>query len=82
MVGLFNSQLGEFDLDALVVNNITIKGSLGSPNVWEETIHLLETGRIRAAPLITERRPLSEAAEVFRMMAERRADLVKAVLLP
>lgn len=82
MVGLFNSQLGRIDLDALVVNNITLKGSLGSPNVWEETIHLMETAKIRAGPLITERRALSEAAEVFQMMAERRPDLVKAVLVP
>jgi len=82
VVGLFNSQMGEIDLDALVVNNITIKGSLGSPGVWEETIHLLESGQIRATPLITHRRPLSEAAEVLAMMAERRPNLIKAVLLP
>ena len=82
MVGLFNSQRGELDLDALVVNNITLKGSLGSPNNWDETLHLMETGQIKAAPLITERRPLAEAAAVFKMMAERRPELIKAVLLP
>jgi 2-desacetyl-2-hydroxyethyl bacteriochlorophyllide A dehydrogenase len=82
LVGLFNSQMGEVDLDALVVNNITIKGSLGSPGVWEETIALLETGRIRAAPLITHRRPLAEADDIMAMMAERRTDLIKAVLTP
>jgi L-iditol 2-dehydrogenase len=82
LVGLFNSQKGEIDLDALVVNNITLKGSLGSPNVWEETLYLLETGAIRAGPLITHRRPLSEALQVLQMMEERRPDLIKAVLLP
>jgi len=82
LVGLFNSQWGSFDLDALVVNNITIKGSLGSPNVWDETLDLLMTGRIQAGPLITHRYPLSETAEVFQRMAERPDDLIKAVLLP
>jgi L-iditol 2-dehydrogenase len=82
LVGLFNSQKGEIDLDALVVNNIKIKGSLGSPNVWDETLYLLETGRIRAAPLITHRRPLSEALNVLQMMEERQPDLIKAVLVP
>jgi L-iditol 2-dehydrogenase len=82
MVGLFNSQKGEIDLDALVVNNITLKGSLGSPNVWEETLHLLETGAIRAGPLITHRRPLPEALAVLEMMEERQPDLIKAVLVP
>jgi L-iditol 2-dehydrogenase len=82
VVGLFNSQKGEIDLDALVVNNITLKGSLGSPNVWEETLHLLETGAIRAGPLITHRRALSEALQVLQMMEERQPDLIKAVLVP
>ena len=82
MVGLFNSQWGAIDLDALVVNNITLKGSLGSPNVWDETLHLMESGRINTEPLITERRPLSEAEKVFQRMAERHPHLIKAVLLP
>ena len=82
MVGLFNSQWGEIDLDALVVNNVTIRGSLGSPNVWDETIHLMESGRIRTGPLITGRYPLSEAEKVFQMMAERSPNLIKAILLP
>jgi 2-desacetyl-2-hydroxyethyl bacteriochlorophyllide A dehydrogenase len=82
LVGLFNGQKGEIDLDALVVNNITIKGSLGSPNVWDETLYLLETGAIQARPLITHRQPLSEALHVLQMMEERKPDLIKAVLVP
>jgi L-iditol 2-dehydrogenase len=82
LIGLFNSQIGEFDLDAFVVNNITMQGSLGSPNVWDETIAMMETGRIRTAPLITERMPLANAPLVFKMMAEKRPDLVKVVLEP
>jgi L-iditol 2-dehydrogenase len=82
MVSLFNSQKGELDLDALVVNNITLKGSLGSPNVWDETLYLMESGRIRAAPLITERQPLAEALAVFKMMEDKRPDLIKAILVP
>ncbi len=82
LVGLFNSQRGELDLDALVVNNITLQGSLGSPNVWDETIHLMETGRIKAAPLISVRMPLAQVEDVFRLMEAKAPDLVKAVLLP
>ena len=82
MVGLFNSQWGELDLDAFVVNSITLKGALGSPNVWDETIHLMETGRIRAEPLITKRRPLAEAAEVLTLMERKPPELIKTVLLP
>ena len=82
MVGLFNSQRGEIDLDAFVVNNITLRGALGSPNVWPETLQLMEAGRICAEPPITARRPLAQAVDVLQWMAGRPSELVKAVLLP
>lgn len=82
LVGLFNSQWGELDLDAFVVNNVTLKGALGSPNVWDETICLMETGRIQAKALISERRPLAQAAEVLALMERRPPELIKAILLP
>lgn len=82
LIGLFNSQMGELDLDAFVVNNITLQGSLGSPNVWDETIQLMETGKIRTAPLITGREPLRQVEDVFALMAARDPGLVKTVLLP
>ncbi len=82
MVGLFGSRMGEIDLDALVVNNITIKGSLGSPNVWDEALRLMANGSIQTRPLISVQLPLARAPDVFQMMEERRSDLIKAVLLP
>jgi len=82
MVGLFNSRVGEIDLDALVVNNVTIKGSLGSPNVWAETLHLMENGSIQARPLISARLPLAQTLDAFKMMEEKRPELIKVVLLP
>jgi threonine dehydrogenase-like Zn-dependent dehydrogenase len=42
----------------------------------------LETEKIRAEPLITHRRPLSQALQVLQMMEERQPDLIKAVLVP
>lgn len=82
MIGLFNSQMGELDLDAFVVNNITLQGSLGSPNVWDETIQLMENGIIKTAPLITDRQPLKQVEAVFASMAAKDPGLVKTVLLP
>ena len=82
LTGVFGGQSGALDLDAVVLKNLTIKGALGSPNVWPETLHLIESGRIQTAPLITMRRPLAEAAEVLALLEARRPDLVKAVLLP
>ena len=42
----------------------------------------MESGRIRAEPLITHRRPLGDAEEVLRMIEAREPDLIKAVLTP
>ena len=82
MAGLFNSQRGEIAPDAFVVNNITLRGALGSPNAWPETLQLMEAGRIRAEPLITARLPLAQAVDVLQWMARRPPELVKVVLLP
>lgn len=82
LVGLFNSQWGSFDLDALVVNNITVMGSLGSPNVWDETLYLMQSGKIQASPLITERYALDDAEAALTHINGRPPELIKAVLVP
>ncbi|MHB1355328.1 MAG: zinc-dependent alcohol dehydrogenase [Anaerolineae bacterium] len=82
MTGLFNSRKGQLDLDALVTNNITLRGSLGSPNVWDETIHLMEQGIVRAGPLITHCFSLADAAQAMQLLACRQPSLIKVVLTP
>jgi L-iditol 2-dehydrogenase len=82
ITGLFSSQKGEVDLDALVTKNVVIKGSLGSPNVWDETIHLLEKGVVRAGPLISHRFPLADVSQAMQLLASKQLDLVKVVLTP
>lgn len=82
LMGLFNSQMGSIDLDALVVGNITIKGSLGSPGVWDETISLIERGHVNTKALITHPFALADVPQAFDLMQDRTSDVVKICLKP
>ncbi|MCE5259219.1 MAG: alcohol dehydrogenase catalytic domain-containing protein [Chloroflexi bacterium] len=82
MTGLFGGKIGELDLDWLVTSNVILQGSLGSPNVWDETINLMACGKIRSSDLITHRYPLAQAKQALQFMASRPPDLIKMLLTP
>lgn len=63
-------------------NEMTVTSSYGAaPADLEESIHLIETGKVDMKGLITHRFPLTEAQEGFRLVAEAKQSL-KVVLLP
>jgi 2-desacetyl-2-hydroxyethyl bacteriochlorophyllide A dehydrogenase len=82
MTGLFAGQKCTVDFDPLVINNITILGCLGGPSVWDEAIHLHESGKVTAKPIITHRLPLKDFVQGIEMMRHRTDNAVKVVLEP
>ena len=82
MTGLFAGERCEVDFDPLVINNIDILGCLGGPSVWDEAIHLHESGKVTAKPIITHRLHLSEFEKGVEMMRNRIDDAIKVVLEP
>jgi 2-desacetyl-2-hydroxyethyl bacteriochlorophyllide A dehydrogenase len=68
------------DLDHVVVNDLTLRGALGSPGIWPEVIALIEEGHVDPSTIVTHDRPLSDYAEVLEEVRSRRA--VKALLRP
>jgi len=82
MTGLFAGQKCSVDFDPIVINNITILGSLGGPGIWDEAIDLHQRGKITAAPLITHRLPLSEFVKGIEIMRNRTDNAIKVVLEP
>ena len=82
MTGLFAGQKCSVDFDPLVINNITILGSLGGPNVWDEAIELCERGKITAKPLITHCLPLKDFVQGIEIMRSRTGNAIKVVLEP
>ena len=81
-VGLCSGRKASFTVDTLVLNNLTFYGTLGGPGVWPEAISLLESGKVKAAPLVTHRRPLADFRTCIELMETPSADSVKIVLTP
>ncbi|MGA2481404.1 MAG: alcohol dehydrogenase catalytic domain-containing protein [Spirochaetia bacterium] len=82
VTGLYGGKKCVIDFDTFVVNNITIYGSLGGPNVWDEAISLHERGLVTAEPLITHRMPLAEFAEGLDIVRHRKDNALKVILEP
>jgi threonine dehydrogenase-like Zn-dependent dehydrogenase len=78
----FSGTVGELDLDDVVVRDVTLRGSLGSPGVWPEVIRLLAAGAVRPSVLVTHEFPLEAAEEVFRLAAARRPGVRKILVRP
>lgn len=61
--GLFAGQpLSGFDLDQIVINDLTVLGALGSPNIWPDVIRLIETGKVNPAAIVSDELPLEDFA--------------------
>ena len=73
-------QAREFQPGDRVVGEVSILGCLGGPNLWEEAIDLHAGGRIRTAPIITRRLPLSNFARGIEISRRRIDNAVKVLL--
>ncbi|WP_375573081.1 alcohol dehydrogenase catalytic domain-containing protein [Ahrensia marina] len=69
-----------FDLDRIVVNDLTLRGALGSPGIWPDVIDLIERGRIDPSLIVTHTLPLSDYAQAFEAVRSREA--IKVILRP
>jgi threonine dehydrogenase-like Zn-dependent dehydrogenase len=71
--GIFAGQkLDGFDLDRVVLNDMTIRGALGSPGVWPDVIRLIERGRIDPGRLVTHQLELMEYPRAIELVKQRR----------
>ena len=81
-VGLTGQESVALCTDAIVVNDLELLGSLGSPNVWPETLALLESGSVTPSLLITHRYPLVDFHDAFTKSADRESTVGKVVVIP
>ncbi|WP_421726475.1 zinc-dependent alcohol dehydrogenase [Bauldia sp.] len=59
--GLFDGRaMPDFDMDHVVINEIAMRGALGSPNIWPDVIALIEAGRVDPAAIVTHALPLDQ----------------------
>jgi 2-desacetyl-2-hydroxyethyl bacteriochlorophyllide A dehydrogenase len=80
LVSLYKYPITQFDINKLVTYNIKLKGSLGSPGIWEQTIRLLKIGRIKTRGLVTHCVPFESAVEAFRIAQSRSENAIKVAI--
>ena len=78
----FSGAIGELDLDDVVVRDVTLRGSLGSPAVWPEVIRLIERGVVRPSVVVSHEFDLEHAEEAFRLAAMHGAGVRKILVRP
>jgi 2-desacetyl-2-hydroxyethyl bacteriochlorophyllide A dehydrogenase len=71
-------RIDRVDSDAIIVNDVTIIGALGSPGIWPEVIRLIESGRLDPSVIVTDELPVSAFEEAIRRVETREA--VKVLL--
>jgi (R,R)-butanediol dehydrogenase/meso-butanediol dehydrogenase/diacetyl reductase len=80
--GVFGGQRASVDMDQIVLRDLSIRGTVGSPGAWPETVALVEGGKIKADAIITHRFPgLSHFTDVLHMVHSRADNVIKAVIL-
>ncbi len=85
MVGFFGLKQPPCNWDAFVTKNVTMYGSLGSPNVWPDVIKLMETGELTTDHLISHVMPLKSLEDYMKAMntmVERRENVCKIIMKP
>jgi 2-desacetyl-2-hydroxyethyl bacteriochlorophyllide A dehydrogenase len=80
--GFFGSKKVVIDWDFITVNDIKIIGSLGSPNIWDDVIEMLESGKIETKSLISHVIKLEEFEKGLDIMVNRKENACKVILKP
>ena len=68
------------DLDRIVVNDLCLRGALGSPGIWPQVVDLVASGRVDPALLVTHDFPMQDFANAFDLVRSREA--IKVILRP
>ena len=80
--GFFGSKEAHIDWDHITVNDISIIGSLGSPNIWDDVIAMLEAGKIETKSLISHVMKLDKFEKGLDIMVKRKENACKVILKP
>jgi L-iditol 2-dehydrogenase len=81
-VGIYTKKIPEFDVSDIVLRDITLSGSVASPNVYEATLRLMDSGKIKTKPCISHRFALKDFAQAVTAQEQSLADRTKIMLYP
>ncbi len=80
--GFFGGKRADIDWDFITTNEIAIRGTLGSANVWDDVIYMLETEKIEVKSLISHVMKLEEFEKGLDMMVSRKDNACKIIFNP
>jgi threonine dehydrogenase-like Zn-dependent dehydrogenase len=69
------------DVDYLVTRDVTLVGSIASPNAFAPALRLLASGALRVRPLISRIFPFRDALEAFTFVRLRREPRIKVLVV-
>jgi 2-desacetyl-2-hydroxyethyl bacteriochlorophyllide A dehydrogenase len=81
-LGLCGQPEVPLDVDTLVLRDLTLLGSLGSPGVWPDAIELVESGRVLPSAIVSHQVGLDESAGAFELFGRRDPEVRKVVIDP
>lgn len=82
LLGLTGSGQVPVDLDDVVVRDLDVRGSLGSPGVWPEVIDLVADGQVRPSVLVSHEFPLDDVTAAFDLARRREPGVRKIIVHP
>jgi len=81
-VGIYTSAIPEFDMSDVVLRDITVKGSVASPNAYEAVLRLIAAGRITPEACISHSFKLAEVEKALELQERKAPDRIKILLHP
>jgi L-iditol 2-dehydrogenase len=83
LIAVGNSEKrAEFNLQEFVAAELTFRGSYASSGEFRDCIELVASGKINAAPLISDVLPLADGQRAFNRLLKAEENLLKIVLEP
>jgi 2-desacetyl-2-hydroxyethyl bacteriochlorophyllide A dehydrogenase len=81
LYGVHEYLIDQFDLNQIVLKDLTVLGAQSDRTGWEVVIALVTSGALNLKGLVTHRFPLEEAPQAYNLVRSREEKLIKAVIL-
>ncbi|HEY0448642.1 zinc-dependent alcohol dehydrogenase [Actinophytocola sp.] len=82
LLGLTGAPAVPLDVDAVVLRDLTVVGSLGSPSVWPAAVDLVASGRIAPGRLVSHEFGLGRVADAYQRAIDRKPGTHKVLVRP
>ena len=82
LVAFYEHELTNFQLDAVPLRSITVRGAGGSLGMYEPTLRMMATGAFDPTPILTGAYPRWDAEKALTFLASGSPDTIKLILEP